>query len=106
MTDQKPPVDQGRMNALKLIQGWRGRNAADRAAGIPLHVYKPKPLPDHASVVVNGVPREMHDQLQQLARQSNLSLSQLGLLGLEMLVTGGPDGTPVTLPKWSKLLDR
>ena len=54
---------------------------------------------------VKGVPVAMYRQLEMMARRSNLTVGQLALLGLEMLLTGGPDGKPMTLPKWKDVLD-
>lgn len=65
-----------------------------------------KPGRKHRTLEVKGIPASTYLQFEMLARRSNLTVGQLGLLAVEHLLTAGPDGKPVVLPKWSKVLDR
>lgn len=90
-----------RRNAHRMVARAALKLDVDRAIGTPAPP-PPGPLSDYTSVVVNGVPRDTHTRLQQLAFRSNLSLSQLGLLGLELLLHRADDGGPMDLPIWGK----
>ena len=80
---------------LERAQATVERN---RAAGIEPKGSKPLEI---TRVIINGVPRETHRQLQELAWRSRSSLSRLGLLALEQLLIQAQNGTLPLLPQTS-----
>lgn len=83
--------------ADKMLERAQATVERNRAAGIEASPGASQPL-EITRVIINGVPRETHRQLQELAWRSKSSLSRLGLLALEQLLIQAQQGTLPLLP--------
>jgi hypothetical protein len=83
--------------ADKMLERAQATAERNRADGIEPRPQAWQPL-EMTRVIINGVPRETHRQLQELAGRSKSSLSRLGLLALEQLLIQSQGGTLPLLP--------
>ncbi len=90
MTSTKSEAD-------KMLERAKATVDRQRQEGLERRPDPQEPLP-FTRVVVNGVPHEMHRQLQELAFRSKSSVSRLGLLALEQLLISAKNGSLPLLP--------
>ncbi len=84
----------------KMLERAQATVERNRDAGIEPQLGASQPL-EMTRVIINGVPRETHRQLQELAWRSKSSLSRLGLLALEQLLIQAQQGALPLLPPTS-----
>jgi len=83
--------------ADKMLERAQATVERNRAAGVEPDPEAWQPL-GVTRIIINGVSRETHRQLQELAWRSKSSLSRLGLLALEQLLVQAQQGTLPLLP--------
>ncbi len=90
MTEAKSEAD-------KMLERIQRRDEENRRAGIVPEPIDPEPR-ETTRIIINGVPRELHAELQALAFRSKSSLSRLGLLAVEQLLIRARQGALPLLP--------